>query len=406
MTVERLHLAPGAMAYDSMLAAEHVVRYAFAAGLCRGRRVLDVACGEGYGSAMLAAAGAAQVVGVDIAEEAVALARARFGREGVAFRAGDAADLPRLLADQAPFDLIVSFETIEHLTDPRPFLEGLRALLAPGGGILISAPNEGQDGRASTNPFHRHAYKPETFRAVTEAVLGPADGFWLGMPLQGFAILPEGSPLCGTDREGLDAMLDGAPAGAAHLLPAQRAHRVDAGLASFAVAAWGVPAVATVAAAPVAFEAWVSTWRAVEWLRAENARLLRELAAAQSAAPPAPQEWAERLADCQRAALLDAQRLETARAALADARAAAARAAAERDAIRLRHPDRAPSPADTSALRAALAAREAELATIRASRGWRVLRAYARLYEAPLLGPPLRTLRGAAGRVVRALRRR
>ena len=71
MTVERLHLAPGAMDYNSMLAAEHVVRYAFAAALCRGRRVLDVACGEGYGSAMLAAAGAAQVVGVDISQEAV-----------------------------------------------------------------------------------------------------------------------------------------------------------------------------------------------------------------------------------------------------------------------------------------------------------------------------------------------
>ena len=115
MSVERLHLAAGAVPYDSRLAAEHVARYALAAGLCRGRRVLDVACGEGHGSAMLAGAGAAQVVGVDPSAEAVSVAALRFARPGLAFRSGEIAALPDLLADQAPFDLIVSFATIERV---------------------------------------------------------------------------------------------------------------------------------------------------------------------------------------------------------------------------------------------------------------------------------------------------
>lgn len=439
MSVERLHLAPGAMAYDSMLAAEHVARYAMAAGSCRGRRVLDVACGEGYGSAMLAAAGAAAVVGVDISAEAVALARARFGREGLEFRSGDAAELPKLLFDQAPFDLIVSFETIEHLADARPFLEGLRRLLAPGGAILISAPNDEAAGAEADNPFHRCAYTLEGFCAATEAVLGPADGIWLGMPLQGFGIVPAGSPLCGADREGLEVMLEGETPGLSHLLPAQRAHRVDAARASFFLAAWGVRPAATIAAAPISFEAFVETWRALEWLRAENARLLREAAAAGAA--PEPHSAAMRIAGYQRAAMLDAERLEAARTGLDAARATAAGLAAEREALCVTFAGHeaqfaarlAEQAAEFAAQQAEAAAegakREAELSgqlaeltghrtrleaelhahiadldAIRASRSWRVIRRYARLYESPLLGPPLSAARRAAAHLRRAAR--
>lgn len=399
MTVERLHFAPGAMAYHSMLAAEHVARYVFAAALCAGRRVLDVACGEGYGSAMLAAAGAARVVGVDISEEAVSLARARFAGDRLEFKAGDAASLATILSEEAPFDLIVSFETIEHLADPRPFLEGLRAVLAPGGGIVISAPNEGDTGPASANPFHLQTYTLESFRETTERVLGPADGLWLGSPMQGYGILPASSPLCGTDHEGLDAMLAGEPAGASHLLPAQREQRLDPRRASFFMACWGAQGAATLAAAPIAFEAWVEIPRAAEWLRAENARLLREVAAARAGAMPPQHEVTELIADCQRAALLDAERLQAARQGLAAARADLARTVAERDALRT-------LAAERDALRMAAAACRGELAAIHGSRSWRLLQAYTRLYQAPLIGPPLRSLRRLAGRTLRAIRSR
>ena len=87
------------------------MRYRLAAQLAPGRRVLDAGSGEGYGTAILAAAGAASAVGIDLDEESVAHARERYGPM---FQAADAADLP---FDDASFDLVVCFETIEHLDD-------------------------------------------------------------------------------------------------------------------------------------------------------------------------------------------------------------------------------------------------------------------------------------------------
>lgn len=398
MTIERLHLAPGAMAYDAMLAAEHVARYAFAASLCRGRRVLDVACGEGYGSAMMAAAGAAHVLGIDIAETAVMLARARFGRDGVTFRVGDAAQLHRVLGGEDPFDLIVSLGTLERLEDPRAFLQGLRAALAPGGGIVIGAANGTV---AAPDPLRRHAYTLDDFRAATEAVLGEADAIWLGAPMEGYGMLPVASPLRGSDSQGLDAMLRGEPAEACHILPAERAQRVDPDGASCFMAAWGVRGAITIAAAPVVSRARVEAQRALDGLRAENARLLREHGAAPAGAPPSDRELRERIADYQRAALLDAQRLQAARDALAAAQTEVARIAAERD----RQVGGGAEPGGEAArLRAALAEREAMLAAIEASRSWRVLRAYGRLYDLPIIGPPLRAVRRGVGAVLRELR--
>jgi SAM-dependent methyltransferase len=142
---------PGEIVY------EHVHRYAFASGLARDRRVLDAACGEGYGTALLAAV-AGSVVGVDI--DPAAVERARDYYRGVArarFVEGSVASLP--LAD-ASVDLVVSFETVEHLPateQPRMIGEFAR-VLAPGGLLLLSSPNrvEYSDARNYRNPFHLH----------------------------------------------------------------------------------------------------------------------------------------------------------------------------------------------------------------------------------------------------------
>jgi SAM-dependent methyltransferase len=140
---------------------EHWHRYLFAAPLATGRRALDVACGEGYGSALLARS-AAHVTGIDIAAEAIAHARARYrARPNLEFRQGDCAALP---LTEASFDVVVSFETIEHVAAQQAFVAEVRRVLAPGGLFVLSCPNkvEYADKRGLVNAFHiRELYRDE-----------------------------------------------------------------------------------------------------------------------------------------------------------------------------------------------------------------------------------------------------
>ena len=127
---------------------EHVYRYRFALPFVQGKRVADVACGEGYGTAALLVAGARSVLGVDRSEEACRHARQKYGVKAIA---GCALDLP--LATRS-VDLVVSFETIEHLPDPARFLEECRRVLAPAGMLLVSTPNITLHRERVINPFH------------------------------------------------------------------------------------------------------------------------------------------------------------------------------------------------------------------------------------------------------------
>ena len=116
---------------------EHWHRYAVAAPLVRGKRVLDAACGEGYGTSLLAGS-AASVVGVDVSDDAIAHAIGRYGAPNVRFAAASVTRLP--LAD-ASVDAIVSFETIEHLAEQREMLAEFRRVLSTDGILVISSPN-------------------------------------------------------------------------------------------------------------------------------------------------------------------------------------------------------------------------------------------------------------------------
>lgn len=151
------------------IAAEHWHRYAFARALAPGRRVLDAACGEGYGSALLARAGA-DVLGVDIGADAVAHARARYaGIAGLRFEQADATALDAH-AD-ASFDLVLSFETLEHVHAQERLLDGFARLLAPGGLLLVSTPDKRTytDLTGEVNPHHvRELYRDE-FEALLAA---------------------------------------------------------------------------------------------------------------------------------------------------------------------------------------------------------------------------------------------
>lgn len=134
------------------LAYEHLHRYAIACGLARDKRVLDIACGEGYGANLLANY-ATQVTGVDIAADAIAHATARYSRPNLQFLTGDCTAIP--VADHS-VDLVASFETIEHLENHAAFLREIERVLAPGGVLVISSPDKAAYANASAapNPFH------------------------------------------------------------------------------------------------------------------------------------------------------------------------------------------------------------------------------------------------------------
>jgi 2-polyprenyl-3-methyl-5-hydroxy-6-metoxy-1,4-benzoquinol methylase len=140
---------------------EHWHRYQFVLKLASGKRVLDAACGEGYGSALLAAT-ATSVVGIDIAESAIQHARQRYGRLlNLKFEQGDCTALAPV---DTPFDLIVSFETLEHVAAQEALVAGFAGALADDGVLVISSPDKRtySDNSGFRNAFHvRELYRDE-----------------------------------------------------------------------------------------------------------------------------------------------------------------------------------------------------------------------------------------------------
>ena len=148
--------------HGQLVHAEHLVRYRLAAKLAASRRVLDAACGEGYGTALLAAAGAREAVGVDIDEHTVEHAAARY--PAARFSVGDVTTLP---FEDGSFDLVASFETIEHVRQPEKALDELRRVLADDGLLLISTPNKHR--YLVENEFHEHEFTHEEFLEMLSA---------------------------------------------------------------------------------------------------------------------------------------------------------------------------------------------------------------------------------------------
>jgi len=116
----------------------HIATYQFAEAFTRGRRVLDFGCGSGYGTAMIART-AREVVGVDVAEEAVAFARAEHVAPNLLFSriAADA----RLPFDDASFDTVLSFQVFEHVEDEQQYLREIVRVLAENGTLVLATPD-------------------------------------------------------------------------------------------------------------------------------------------------------------------------------------------------------------------------------------------------------------------------
>jgi SAM-dependent methyltransferase len=144
----------------------HLIVYEWIAERVAGKRVVDMACGEGYGSNVLAGA-AASVVGVDANPEAHEHARLRYGRSNLRFER----DLVESFDE--PCDAVVFLQTIEHVKHAGAILDHFHSMLAPGGVAYVSTPNlltlAPQGAEKSDNPWHVHEYRADEFRRLCES---------------------------------------------------------------------------------------------------------------------------------------------------------------------------------------------------------------------------------------------
>ncbi len=139
---------------------DHQARYALASTLCEGMRVLDCACGNGYGSAMLIGAGALAVLGIDISEEAIACARNHYQRPDIEYHCGDANEdnyLRRYWHER-----VVCLETLEHVAAPARLLRRFHEQTTDDGLLIVSLPNSNHS-NAAGNRYHLRHYTPEEF---------------------------------------------------------------------------------------------------------------------------------------------------------------------------------------------------------------------------------------------------
>jgi len=169
MAMERL--VCGSEAWD--YSADHLARYLFAAEYAKGKRVLDAGTGPGYGAFILKQNGARHVQAVDCDDETLSAARKTFGCSEIEFLRDDCHELKKVTG---PFDLICSFENIEHLKSPMLFLRAAARLLSPGGILLCSTPDRAGtpsfvDGHPA-NPFHFHEWYRDEFQTMLVQCFG------------------------------------------------------------------------------------------------------------------------------------------------------------------------------------------------------------------------------------------
>lgn len=237
--MERLGFGAGSK-YDALEASHHLARYRFVKELCPGKRVLDAACGEGYGSRLMALWGASYVEGVDISAEAIESARRNFAAENIRFAVGDCERLNDTISPE-PFDLVVSFETLEHVDDVHSYLESLKLACRPGGSIVISCPNDHWTYKlGGSNEFHKRRFTFEEFKETTTKILGAARSWHKSTLAIGYSInseeldLPEGGA-----SSPQELMFDYRPIDAGLFVPTQKESSATNDELAFYVGVWG-----------------------------------------------------------------------------------------------------------------------------------------------------------------------
>ncbi|MBS1557228.1 MAG: class I SAM-dependent methyltransferase [Bacteroidetes bacterium] len=144
--------------------AEHLHRYALTLSLVYGKKVIDIASGEGYGSNLLSST-AAEVVGVDIDSKSIEEAQKKYSKKNLSYKVGSATAIPY---PDNYFDIAVSFETIEHHDQHQEMMLELKRVLKEEGLLIISSPDKlyYTDKRGERNPFHIKELYANEFEAL------------------------------------------------------------------------------------------------------------------------------------------------------------------------------------------------------------------------------------------------
>lgn len=167
---------------------EHLHRYAIAVQYAKGKVVLDIACGEGYGSNLLAKVGE-KVTGVDIDENTITKARKKYTRQNLEFKTGSTSSIP--LPDSY-CDLVISFETIEHHNEHEQMMLEIKRVLKQGGMLIISSPDKKyySDIPAYKNPFHVKELYFDEFKSLISKYFLNAQ-YYFQNNITGSLIMPE-----------------------------------------------------------------------------------------------------------------------------------------------------------------------------------------------------------------------
>ena len=163
MTIERLVVNKAEYSFEPAY-FEHIARYRFAReSIEKSAKVLDAACGTGYGSHLLARK-FRKVHGIDISKEAIDHCKRNFRRDGLLYHVMNTEDLS---FDDGEFDAVVSFETIEHLERPAKYLDELSRVLKSAGTLIVSTPVKGvyEQTFLGDNPYHLHEMSIAEFQA-------------------------------------------------------------------------------------------------------------------------------------------------------------------------------------------------------------------------------------------------
>lgn len=132
----------------------HLKAYKFASDFCRNAKILDAGCGEGYGSCFISDK-ASEVVGIDISEEAIQHAQKKYNRDNLKY---ELMDVQNLKFKDAIFDVVLSFQVIEHLSEVSKFLKEIKRVLKKNGLAIVGTPNKALCKGNGSGEYHEKEY--------------------------------------------------------------------------------------------------------------------------------------------------------------------------------------------------------------------------------------------------------